>query len=244
MAVARELGRLLKLPVPPAPWHASRDRIGEIAAVLGLLVGTLGKIARDVSLLMQAEIDEAREPAAPGRGGSSAMPHKRNPVAAASVLGAAARAPGLVATVLATQPQEHERALGGWQAEWSVLPELVRLAAGALRQTAETIGGLEVDAARMKANLAARKGLVMAEAATMALAAHVGRRQAHALIESASRRAIAEGLHLRAAMEADPLIARHLDRRALDRAFDPRGLLGASDDFISAVLKPRRRRRR
>ena len=243
-AVARELGRRLKLPVPAMPWHAARDRIGEFAAMLGLLTGTLGKMARDISLLMQNEIDEAREPGGAGRGGSSTLPHKRNPIACASVLAAALRAPNLVAMILASQVQEHERALGGWQAEWSVLPELVLLAGGAARHMAETIDGLEVDRARMRANLDARKGLVMAEAAAMALAERVGKSAAHHLIERASRRAVADGLHLRAAIEEDPEIGRHFDRATLDRVFDPRRNLGAADAMIDAVLRAKPKKRR
>jgi 3-carboxy-cis,cis-muconate cycloisomerase len=235
--VARELGRLLKLSVPAMPWHGARDRIGEIATTLGLLTGSLGKMARDISLLAQSEIAELREPSGVGRGGSSTLPHKRNPIACAAVLAASLRVPHLVATLLSAQSQENERALGGWQAEWSVLPEIVLLAGGALRQMAETIEGLEVDGKRMRANLEAQNGLIMAEAASMALAAKVGKKAAHHLIEQASRRAVAQGIHLRAAIEAAPDIARHFDRATLARVFDPTRNLGASDALIDAVLK-------
>ncbi|MGE0659009.1 MAG: 3-carboxy-cis,cis-muconate cycloisomerase [Reyranellaceae bacterium] len=241
-AVARALGRDLKLPVPAIPWHAERDRIGEFAGVFGLLTGTLGKIARDISLSMQSEIGEAREPGSAGRGGSSTLPHKRNPIACASVLAAALRAPGLVATILSAQVQEHERALGGWQAEWSVLPELVMLAGGAVRHMAETIEGLEVDRERMRQNLEARNGLVMAEAVAMALAEKTGKSKAHHLIERASGRAVANGMHLRQVIEQDPEIARHFDRVTLDRVFDPRRNLGSADSMIDAVLRASRSR--
>ncbi len=236
-AVARALGRQLKLPVPAIPWHAERDRFGEVAATLGLLTGTLGKMARDISLSMQSEVGELREPGGAGRGGSSTLPHKRNPIACASVLAAALRVPGLVSTMLAAQVQEHERALGGWQAEWSVLPELVLLAGGAARHMAETIEGLEVDRKRMRENLDARDGLVMAEAVAMALAERVGKSKAHHLVERASRRAVADGLHLRAAIERDQEIVRHFDSATLDRVFDPRRNLGSADAMIDTVLR-------
>src|SRR5229473_1232709 len=144
MVVAERLAQELKLPLPDAPWHTHRDRIAEAASVFAILTGTCGKIARDASLMMQTDVAEAFEPAGAGRGGSSTMPHKRNPVAAASVLAAATRAPGLVATLMAAMVQEHERGLGGWHAEWVVLPELAVLTAGALATTADTIAGLEV----------------------------------------------------------------------------------------------------
>ena len=238
-AIARQMGRGLKLPVPDIPWHGARERFGEIATVLGLLVGALGKMARDISLLAQSEVGELAEPAAAGRGGSSTMPHKRNPVACAQVLAAAFRMPHLVATMLSTQVQENERALGGWHAEWTVLPEIVLLAGGALRHMTETIEGLEVDVRRMRQNLDARQGLPLAEAVAMALAEQVGKKAAHDMIEHASHEAVRRGIHLRQAIEADPRIARHFSKALLDRVFDPGRYLGASDAFIDAVLKRR-----
>jgi 3-carboxy-cis,cis-muconate cycloisomerase len=235
--VARELGRLLKLPVPAMPWHTNRDRIGEIATMLGLLSGSLAKMARDIALLMQSEIGELREPSAEGRGGSSAMPQKRNPVLCVNILAATARVPGLVATLLQSQMQEHERAAGNWQAEWSVLPELVLLTGGALRQMNEILGGLEVDAKRMRANVEAQQGLLMAEAVSMALAARLGKKQAHAAIARAAKRALADGIHLRQAIESEQDIARHFDSATLDRLFDPGANLGATDAMVGAALK-------
>src|SRR5882724_9585403 len=141
MVVAEKLAQELKLPLPEAPWHTHRDRIAEAASVFAILTGTCGKIARDVSLMMQTDVGEAFEPAGEGRGGSSTMPHKRNPVAAASILAAAARAPGLVATLMGALVQEHERGLGGWHAEWVALPELMIATAGALTLSADTVAG-------------------------------------------------------------------------------------------------------
>ncbi len=237
--VAAALAAALDLDLPDLSWHTSRDRLVDLAAALGILVGTLGKVARDLSLLMQTEVGEAFEPAGEGRRGSSTMPHKRNPVACAAVLAAATRVPGLVATLLAAMPQEHERALGGWQAEWETLPEIVRVAAGALRQTADAVDGLSVDAARMRANLDATRGLVMAEAVTIALAERIGRPEAHALVEAACRRAVEEGAHLRDVLGCDPAVTPHLAGEALDRLFAPETYLGVTDRLIRRALAAR-----
>jgi 3-carboxy-cis,cis-muconate cycloisomerase len=188
-------------------------------------------------------VGEAFEPAGEGRGGSSAMPQKRNPVGAAVALAAAARAPGLVATLLSAMVQEHERGLGGWHAEWETLPELCTLAAGALRQTVDTIEGLELDPARMRANLEATGGRILAEAAAMALAARVGRTQAHEIVERASRRAAESGRQLRDLLAEDPAAAKHLPPKDLAEVFDARNWLGQSAAFVDRVLADRRRRR-
>ena len=147
----QQLGAALGLAVPELPWHAHRDRLATLACALGVAIGTMGKIARDVALLAQTEVAEAFESAADGRGGSSTMPQKRNPVGASVVLAAALRAPALVATMLAAMPQEHERGLGGWQAEWETMPELVHLAGGAAKHMADMLAALEVDVKRMRA---------------------------------------------------------------------------------------------
>ena len=188
-AVARALAVELKLLDPAISWHAQRDRVAEVAVTLGLLVGTLGKIALDVSLMMQTEVGEAFEPAAPGRGGSSTLPHKRNPVGCAVVLAAAMKVPALVSVMLAAMAQEHERGLGGWHAEWETLPEICMLTAGALEQTARMMEGLQIDTARMRHNLDATHGLILAEAVSAALAPKLGREVAHRLIEQAGRSA-------------------------------------------------------
>ena len=148
--VAAALGQELRLAVPELSWHTHRDRLAEVASAAGLCMGTLGKIARDLSLYAQTEIGEVSEPSAEGRGGSSTLPHKRNPVACAVVLAAAARMPGLVSSMLGAMLQEEERGLGGWHAEWETLPEILGLFGGALHRLTETVAGLEVDAARMR----------------------------------------------------------------------------------------------
>ncbi len=236
-AVAARLARELHLGLPELPWHSQRDRIVELGAWGGLLSGNLGKMARDISLLMQSEVAEVFEPAAAGRGGSSAMPQKRNPVACAAVLANAARVPGLLATLFAAMPQEHERGLGGWQAEWQLLPDLLGLVSGSLSAMAETIEGLEVDTKRMRRNLEASNGLVLAEAASIALGQKIGKAAAHKLVAEASRRAVAEARPLADILATMPEVTPHLDSAALKRVFDPARYLGASDKFIAAALR-------
>ena len=234
--IANRLSEQLKLPLPKMPWHSHRDRLSEIATALGLLTGTLGKIARDISLHMQTEIDEFREPAEEGRGGSSTMPHKRNPVACAMVLAAAIRVPGLVATMLSAMVQEDERGLGGWHAEWETLPEIVCLAAGAMHHLADVVPRLEIDVKRMRENLELTKGLIFAEAITAALGETNGRSQARELIDAASERAIKEKRHLRDVINDDQKIAKHLSADELDKLFDARNYNGSSSDFIDRVI--------
>src|SRR5262249_5864841 len=150
----------LDLRVPSVPWHSQRDRFAEVATTLGLLTGSLGKIARDISLLGQTEIAEISEPSAPGRGGSSTMPHKKNPVGCAVVLAAAMRTPGLVSTMLAAMLQENERGLGGWHAEWETLPEICLLCSGALAHLTDVVQGAEVHEGKMKENFGITHGQV------------------------------------------------------------------------------------
>jgi len=207
-----------------------------VATTLGLLVGSLGKIARDLAIHNQTELAELFEPAAAGRGGSSTMPHKQNPVSAAVVLAAATRAPGLVATMLSAMVQEDERGLGGWHAEWETLPELVGLAAGALHHMTDTMSGLRVDAARMAANLEATHGLVYAEAVQMAVAEKTGRAAAQRLLEAACRRAQAEGRHLREVLADDPTVERHVPPDELERLLDPRRYVAAAEALVDRVL--------
>jgi len=236
LEVAEVLARTLDLRLPALPWHASRDRLVALAAALGLLVGALGKMARDLSLMMQVEVAEAFEPTAPGRGGSSTMPHKRNPAASAVALAAAIRVPGIVATLLAAMPQEHERGLGGWQAEWETLPKTFLLASGSLSAMTEAMEGIRLDPQRMRANIDATRGLVMAEAVMMALAEKIGRLQAHDLVEAACHRAVAEGAHLKDVLAKDRAVAAELDAGQLARLFAPEAYLGAAEGFVQRVL--------
>ncbi|MCQ0031380.1 3-carboxy-cis,cis-muconate cycloisomerase [Burkholderia glumae] len=234
--VAASLAAELALALPDLPWHTQRDRIAETAAFFAMVIGTLGKIARDISLQMQTEIGELAEPAAAGKGGSSTMPHKRNPVGCAAVLSAAVRAPGLAATVFAGMVQEHERALGGWQAEWDALPELARLAGGALAGVAQIVGGLQVDTARLAANLDATRGLVLGEAVMLALGDRIGRLDAHHLVEQASQEAVRTGRTLHEVLAAEPAVGAHLTPDALRRLLDPAHYVGEAAAFVDAVL--------
>ncbi|MCI2261081.1 3-carboxy-cis,cis-muconate cycloisomerase [Xanthomonas indica] len=236
LAVAEALAAELRLPLPALPWHAARDRIGEIGAAFALLAGSLGKIGRDVALLMQSEVAEAFEPAAAGKGGSSAMPHKRNPVGCVVAIAAATRAPGLLATLCAALPQEHERAVGGWHAEWETLPELVRLSAGSLAQVRVLAEGLELDRARMAAHLDSHGGLLYAEAVAVTLAAHLGKAAAHALVETAVRRALATQQHLRAVLAEEPQVTAVLAPADLDALFASDSWRGMATVWIARVL--------
>jgi 3-carboxy-cis,cis-muconate cycloisomerase len=236
LAVSQALGEELRLPLPALPWHSHRDRMAELGTMLALLVGSLGKIARDISLQMQTEVAELAEPAGDGRGGSSTMPHKRNPVACSAILAAAARTPGLAGTMLSVLPQEYERGLGGWQAEWETLPEIFRLTAGALARTEELLQGLEVHPDAMTRNLDATHGLIFAEAVMMALAAHVGKPEAHRITEAASQRALASGKHFRDVLLADQTITTHLKPEQIHQLFNPLSYTGVASQFMDRVL--------
>lgn len=236
LAVAERLAQELNLPLPEAPWHTHRDRIAEAASHFAILAGTCGKIARDVSLMMQTDVGEAFEPAGEGRGGSSTMPHKRNPVAAASALGCATMAPQLAATIFAAQVQDHERSAGPWHAEWPTLPQLMLVTSGALAAIVDIAEGLEVDPARMRSNLDATQGLIMAEAVTFALADKIGKSDAHHLIEAASKRAVAEKKHLREILAADSQVTAHLMPEKIAALFEPMAYQGASQALIDRLL--------
>ncbi len=236
LKVSERLAAILHLPLPSAPWHTHRDRIADIASVLAILTGTCGKIARDVSLMMQTDVGESFEPAGAARGGSSTMPHKRNPVACASALAAATMTPQLAATIFAAQVQEHERSAGPWHAEWPTLPTLLLVTSGAVAAIVDLAEGLEIDAPRMAANLDITRGLVMAEAVTMALAAKIGKAEAHHLIEAASKKAITDNAHLRDVLSADPKVTTHLDAATLTKLFDPLAYQGVSQQLIDRLL--------
>lgn len=236
LAVAERLAQELNLPLPEAPWHTHRDRIAEAASHFAILAGTCGKIARDVSLMMQTDVGEAFEPAGEGRGGSSTMPHKRNPVAAASALGCATMAPQLAATIFAAQVQDHERSAGPWHAEWPTLPQLMLVTSGALAAIVDIAEGLDVDAARMRSNLDATHGLIMAEAVTFALADKIGKSDAHHLIEAASKRAVAEKKHLREILAADSQVTAHLTAEKITALFEPMAYQGVSQALIDRLL--------
>jgi len=231
--LARELG----LAAPDLPWPAERDRIAEIAAALGITAGAMAKIATDLALLSQTEVGEASTRAAGAAGRSSAMPHKRNPVDAMAAAAAARLAIGIVPTVLGGLAQEHERAAGGWQAEWDALPRLFRFTSGAVESVYRAVDGLEVDPARMRANLDLTRGLILAEALMMALAPRLGRDQAYRLVQRASDRAAADGTPLSEVAASDEQIRGVLSPQEIARVFDPSAYMGSADRFIERALE-------
>ena len=236
MPIAQALAEELQLTLPEQPWHTQRDRVVEFGAVLGLIAGSLGKLGRDVSLLMQTEAAEVFEPSAPGKGGSSTMPHKRNPVGAAVLIGAATRVPGLLSTLFSAMPQEHERSLGLWHAEWETLPEICCLVSGSLQQALLIARGLEVDAGRMAHNLDLTQGLVLAEAVSIVLAQRVGRDTAHHLLERCCKRAVAEQRHLRAVLGDEPQVTAELSAAELDHLLDPAHYLGQAQTWVERAV--------
>ena len=234
--ISEALADELELSLPDQPWHTQRDRLVECASVVAAIIGTLGKFGRDLSLLMQTDVGEVFEPSAPGKGGSSTMPHKRNPVGAAVMIGAATRAPGLLSIMLAAMPQEHERSLGLWHAEWETLPELCRLLSGSLAQALIAVPALEVDSARMLANLDLTRGLVLAEAVSIALAQRVGREKSHHLVETCCRQAVAEGRHLRQVLAENTEVAAQISAAELDHLLDPAHYLGQAQLWVAHAV--------
>jgi 3-carboxy-cis,cis-muconate cycloisomerase len=243
--MASELG----LADPPLPWHTERLRIIDVAVAMARVTAALSKIARDVTLLAQTEIAEVSEGApasgtttsGPRRGGSSAMPNKRNPVAAVAVLGCARQAGGLLATLVASAEQEHQRAAGAWHAEWQPFSHLLELAVSAAAWARDLLENLTVDTARMTGNLAAAGGLPMAERVTALLRDSLGGPQAHDLVATAADRAASSGVPLRDVLLATPDVADRLTQAGIsaaeiEQALNPAGYLGGADAFIAAAL--------
>ena len=241
--VVAALAERLGLGVPDLPWHAHRDRLCELACAFGLAVGTLGKIGRDLALLTQTEVREAFEAPRAGRGGSSTLPHKHNPVSASVALAASLRAPALVSTLLGAMPQEHERGVGGWQAEWEALPELVSLTAGSARAIAEALESLVVDVEAMRRNLGLTRGLLLAESVRVALTPHMGREEAHGCVARACEEVTRKGRDLEDVLREDPEVTRWLDDAELRRCLAPEAYLGASSPLVERVLAAFERRR-
>lgn len=238
LAVAAELARELELGEPTLPWHAVRVRPAMLAGALAVLAGALGKVASDVALLAQGEVGEARPREG---GGSSTMPHKRNPVAAVSVLACAQRVPGLVATIHSAMVQEHERAAGAWQAEWETFSDLLRVVGAEAAWAREMLEELEVDPERMRSNVEAAGDIVMAEGVATALSAHLGRGPAHELVESAARRAAEEGRSLRDVVGEQPEVADRLGAEGLDAALAPESYLGVASELVERALGAHRK---
>ncbi|GEL11031.1 3-carboxy-cis,cis-muconate cycloisomerase [Flavobacterium glycines] len=229
--IQNEFAELLGLK-PSFSWHSNRDNLAEFASVLSILGGSIGKIAKDVSLLMQTEVAEVFEGAAEGKGGSSTMPHKRNPVSCAAILANTNRLPHLAATILSAMPQEHERSVGLWHSEWEVLVEIMQLTAGSIEKSISLIEGLEVDENRMLENLELTNGLIYAENLSLALARKIGKASAHELIEKACKIAIQEKKHLK-----EVVLEMNIEVDDLDNLLDTKNSIGLSLELVNQVLK-------
>jgi 3-carboxy-cis,cis-muconate cycloisomerase len=231
-AVEQALADELRLAVPDAPWHAHRDRLAGFVATAGVYVGALGKVARDISLLMQPEVGEARE----AGGGSSTMPHKRNPAGCVVVLACAQRMPGLVAAMLTTMTQEHERGVGGWQAEGATLVDAVQASAAAAGAMAAVLETLAVDAGRMRQNIEATRGVIFAERLTMRLAPELGRSRAAALVKAAVEESMRSGRSLADVVAATPELAQRIATSERAGLFTADSYLGSAEVFRARLL--------
>jgi len=238
-ALMEELG----LGQPEIAWHTMRDRIAEAGCFLGLVTGTLGKIATDVKLMMQTEVEEVYEPFAEGRGSSSTMPQKRNPISSNYIIACTAMVRQNVAALLDAMLEDHERATGPWEIEWIAVPEIFLLSAGALAQARFLVAGLQVDPARMRRNLDITGGLIVSEAVMMGLGPYLGRQRAHDLVYDICRKAIGTGRRFLDLLAEDPEIAPHLDRAALAKLVDPANYLGLAGVMVDRVLELRKKAR-
>jgi 3-carboxy-cis,cis-muconate cycloisomerase len=244
LKVQEGLMQELGLGQPEIAWHTVRDRVGEVGCFLGLLTGTLGKVSMDVKLLMQTEVAEVYEPFHEGRGSSSTMPQKRNPIACLYIHSTVALVRQNVAALLEAAVADHERSTGPWEIEWIALPEIFLLASGALRQTRLMLEGLQVDAARMRANLDMTGGMIVSEAVMMGLGPYLGRQRAHDLVYDICRTVVATGRPLVDLLAEDKEIAPHLDRKQLEALCDPANYLGLAGEMVDRVLALEGRRAR
>ena len=234
-----ELMKELKLAVPAISWHTVRDNIAETGAFLALVTGLCGKIALDVKLLMQTEIEEVYEPSAPGRGSSSTMPQKRNPVSSVYVLTQSALVRQHATALMEAMVQDHERASGPWQIEWLVLPDIFMLSGGALAQTRFLVEGLQINEKKMGENLTITKGLIMSEAVMMKLGDRMGRDHAHHHVADIGREAVKTGRPLIDLLAEDKEIAKYASRQDLEAMMDPANYLGVAGDMVDRVLAGR-----
>jgi 3-carboxy-cis,cis-muconate cycloisomerase len=237
--LAEELG----LEEPSVPWHTARARVAEIGAALAITAGSLEKIARDVTLLAQTEVAEAAEPGGGDRGGSSTLPHKRNPAGSALAIACARRVRGEVSILFGGMAQEHERAAGAWQAEWEALGGALAYTGGAAAAMHEVLEELDVRPERMRENLAATDGLLLAESVSMAMAGRIGRLEAHALVKRAAGRALEAGRPLREELLEDADVRAQLSEEEIDTALDPAGYLGSADALVERALERYREER-
>jgi 3-carboxy-cis,cis-muconate cycloisomerase len=226
----------LDLGQPDISWHTVRDRIAEVGCFLGLVTGSCGKIAFDVKLLMQTEVEEIQEPFHQGRGSSSTMPQKRNPISSVYITAQTAMVKQLVAALLEAQIEDHERSTGPWEIEWIALPEIFLLAAGALAQTRFVVEGLQVNEQKMRDNLFITKGLLMSEAVMMGLGDKMGRNYAHDVVYDVCREVVKTGRPLIDLLAENEEIKKHADRKALEAMIDPANYLGVAGEMVDRVL--------
>jgi 3-carboxy-cis,cis-muconate cycloisomerase len=234
-----ELMKELNLGQPAIAWHTVRDTIAEVGCFLGLVTGTCGKIAFDVKLMMQTEVEELYEPFHEGRGSSSTMPQKRNPISSVYITALTSVVRQQTAALLDAMVEDHERATGPWEIEWIVLPEIFCLSAGALAQTLFVLNGLQVDEKRMRSNLDITKGLIVSEAVMMGLGPYLGRQYAHDLVYDICRKVVATGRPLVDLLAESAEITKHLDRAALAKLCDPANYLGEAGAMVDRVLAMR-----
>ena len=237
LKVQTELMKELKLGQPDISWHTVRDRIAEVGCFLGLVTGTCGKIAFDVKLLMQTEVEEVYEPFHQGRGSSSTMPQKRNPISSVYITAQTAMVKQLAAALLEAMVEDHERATGPWEIEWIALPEIFMLSAGALAQTRFVVEGLQVNEKRMRDNIGITKGLLMSEAVMMGLGAAIGRNRAHDVVYDICREVVKTGRPLVDLLAEDKEISKHAGREQLEKMVDPTNYLGVAGEMVDRVLK-------
>jgi 3-carboxy-cis,cis-muconate cycloisomerase len=235
--VLGEFAQELDLAEPVVPWHTDRARISEIGGALSLVAGVLAKISQDVILMAQTEVGEVAEPAGEGRGGSSTLPHKRNPILSVTAVANARRVLDLSHTLQAAMVGEHERAAGAWHSEWEALSDALALAGGAAAAVREVTEGLEVHPEKMLENLNATGGLLLAENVTTVATEHLGRLEAHDLVEEASHRALEGGKSLREELLSEPRRGEVLSEEEIDAALDPAGYLGCAGEFVDRALK-------
>jgi len=240
LEVQKALMQELKLAQPAATWHAARDGLAEAVNFLGLVTGSLGKFAFDVILMASTEVAEVGEPFVQGRGASSTMPQKRNPISSELILACAKAVRQHAGLMLDAMVQDYERATGPWHAEWIALPEAFILTGGALHQAKFMLDGLIVDEARMRKNLDMTDGLIVAEAVMMGLAPHLGRNEAHDIVYDACRAVAEKGGRLADALAAVPEVSQHLDKAALEKLTDPANYLGAAQQMVDRVVGNRR----
>ena len=234
--VLTEYARELELAEPLVPWHTDRSRIAKIGGALSLLSGALGKISLDIILMAQTEVREVSEPAGAGRGGSSTLPHKRNPILSVTAAACSRRVQDLARTLHSAMVGEHERAAGAWHAEWEALSDALALTGGAAAAVREATEGLEVYPEKMKENLDASGGLLLTEHVTTLVAGHLGRLKAHDLVEAASKRTLESGKSLREELLAEPALVEFLSEEDIDDALDPAGYLGSTGAFVDRAL--------